>query len=237
MNIPWISRDQMIRVDQLMIESLGIQLIQMMENAGRHLAELARAKFLDYDVRGKRIIILTGAGGNGGGAMVCGRNLHNWGAEVNLFLTKPVDDLDGTIRQQAEINQKLGLGMIFDDLPGSTDNFDLVIDGIIGYSLIGAPRGRAADLINWTNLQKSPILALDLPTGLDATTGEVFSPAIFASATMTLALPKLGLKTAAKSVVGDLYLADIGVPPDLYDDPSLELQVGPIFHKNSIIPL
>jgi NAD(P)H-hydrate epimerase len=236
-DIPYISREQMIRVDQLMIDDLGIQLIQMMENAGRHLAELARSKFLGGEVRGKKIVILAGAGGNGGGAMVSGRNLHNWGATVNLFLTKPVDQLVGTIKQQAEINQQLGLIMISEGMPVSTDTIDLIIDGIIGYSLEGAPRGRAAELIKWANVQKNPILALDVPTGLDATTGEVFSPAIHASATLTLALPKLGLKTAAKPVMGDLYLADIGVPPELYSDPSLGLQVGPIFHKNAIISL
>lgn len=71
---------------------------------------------------------------------------------------------------------------------------DLIIDGIIGYSLEGNPRGAAAEMIRWANEQRSPILALDAPSGVDTTTGRVFEPAISATATMTLGLPKEGLR-------------------------------------------
>ena len=121
--------------------------------------------------------------------------------------------------------------------PDPTDKLDLIIDGIIGYSLKGAPRGRAAELIVWANDQNCPILSLDVPSGLDSSTGEVFSPAINATATMTLALPKLGLQDPTSPIVGELYLADIGVPPALYNDPSIDLQVGPIFREKSLIRL
>ncbi len=233
--IPYLSLEEMIEVDRLMVDHFGIKLVQMMENAGRHLAELARDRFLERDPRGKKVLILAGSGGNGGGAMASARNLHNWGAQVNLFLTKPADQLTGTISHQAQINQKQGIIPDSSDLPPDSYRPDLIIDGIIGYSLKGAPRGRAADLIEWANAQDRPILALDLPSGLHASTGEVFPPAIKASATMTLALPKKGLKTPAVPVVGELYLADIGVPPELYSHPSIHLQVGPIFSEGGII--
>jgi NAD(P)H-hydrate epimerase len=236
--VPYLLVEEMIEVDRLMVDHYGIQLVQMMENAGRHLAELARERFLDKDPRDKKIIILAGSGGNGGGAMVSARNLHNWGADVELFLTKSIDQLRGTINHQVRINQQLGIRANSEDRPPSSDQLpDLIIDGIIGYSLVGAPQGRAADLINWANDQKSPILALDLPSGLHASTGEVFSPAIRAAATMTLALPKKGLETPSQPVVGELYLADIGVPPELYSQPSININVGPIFSDGPLIRL
>jgi len=235
MAIPYLTLEEMIEVDRLMVDHFGIELIQMMENAGRHLAELARDRFLGNDSRDKKVLILAGSGGNGGGAMACARNLHNWGAGVQLYLTKPPDQLIGTISHQIQTNQKLGIIPNSSDLPPDSIRLDLIIDGIIGYSLKGAPRGRAADLIKWANAQEIPILALDLPSGLQSSTGEVFSPVIKAAATMTLALPKKGLETPSAPVVGELYLADIGVPPELYAHPSINLHVGPIFSESAII--
>jgi NAD(P)H-hydrate epimerase len=115
---------------------------------------------------------------------------------------------------------------------------DLIVDGVIGYSLKGAPRGTAADLIRWANLQDAPILALDAPSGVDATTGAVFDPAIKAAATMTVALPKEGLRApGVEEQVGELYLADISVPPALYAEPTLGLEVGYLFAQSDIIRL
>lgn len=111
------------------------------------------------------------------------------------------------------------------------------MDGIIGYSLRGAPRGRVAEMIRWANEQKLPVLALDLPSGLNASTGEALEPTVRAAATMTLALPKVGLRTAEKKVVGDLYLADIGVPPELYSLAPLNMDIGPLFAQKQILLL
>ena len=80
--VPFITTDQMREVDRAMIEDYGISLVQMMENAGRNLAQLARQRFLDGDPRGRRVLVLAGTGGNGGGGLVCARRLRNWGAEV-----------------------------------------------------------------------------------------------------------------------------------------------------------
>lgn len=77
--IPFLTTDQMREVDRAMIEDYGIQLIQMMENAGRNLAELARRRFLNSRPSGQKVIVLAGTGGNGGGGLVCARRLHNWG--------------------------------------------------------------------------------------------------------------------------------------------------------------
>jgi NAD(P)H-hydrate epimerase len=77
--VPFITTDQMREVDRAMIEDYGISLIQMMENAGRNLAHLARRRFLGDDPRGRRVVVLAGTGGNGGGGLVCARNLRNGG--------------------------------------------------------------------------------------------------------------------------------------------------------------
>ena len=115
---------------------------------------------------------------------------------------------------------------------------DLIVDGIIGYSLRGAPTGTAGDLIRWANTQNVPILALDAPSGVDTTTGTVFDPAVRATATMTLALPKDGLRApGVEEHVGELYLADISVPPELYAEPALGLEVSPLFARSDIVQL
>jgi NAD(P)H-hydrate epimerase len=101
-------------------------------------------------------------------------------------------------------------------LLSASTTIDLIIDAIIGNSLSGAPSGAAAELIRWSNKQSAPTLSLESPSGIDATSGQVFDPSVRASATLTLALPKVGLKKCgASQFVGELYLADISIPPAL----------------------
>lgn len=235
--IPYLTTAQMIEVDRLMVDVYGIQLIQMMENAGRHLAALARDRFLDGDPTNKQVVVLAGSGGNGGGALVSARNLHNWGARVEVYLTRPISELTGVVFQQAMILQALDIGLHTAKDLNNGLALDLIIDGIIGYNLQGQPRGSASEMIHWANNLGNPILSLDVPSGLEAGSGKIHSPAIRANATMTLALPKTGLKSPQDEIVGELYLADIGVPPKLYEQPSLGLLVGPIFNLGQIIRL
>jgi NAD(P)H-hydrate epimerase len=101
----------------------------------------------------------------------------------------------------------------------------LVVDALIGYSLRGAPRGRAAELIELCNRHAARVLSLDVPSGLDATTGQVPGVVVHPQRTVTLALPKTGLH----SLPGDLYLADIGIPPGLYA--RLGLSLASIFGR------
>jgi NAD(P)H-hydrate epimerase len=111
---------------------------------------------------------------------------------------------------------------------------DLVLDALIGYSLRGDPRGRAAELIRWVNGEDVPVCSLDLPSGLNATTGQIGDPCVRASATLTLALPKTGL-LGRSEVVGELYLADISIPSRLYA--AIGVDVGPIFRSGPIVRL
>ncbi len=232
MQVPSITTQQMAEVDRLMIEEFGIQLIQMMENAGRNLAELSR-RLLGGDVRAKRIAVLCGAGNNGGGGMVAARHLHNWDADIALKVLPGREKLKDVPAHQFQILEKMG---ILDKETIEFEKVDLVIDAMIGYGLTGDPRGTIAGWISHVNDAARPVLALDTPSGLNTTTGIPGTPCIRATATMTLALPKIGLMAPqALFFVGDLYLADIGVPPELYATPSLGVDVGPLFAYDTIL--
>ena len=236
--VPYITSAQMIEVDRAMIEDFQIMLVQMMENAGSALAELARQRFLEGNPLGKQVLVIAGTGGKGGGALVCARRLANYGAEVNILLSKQDTDYVGIPGLQLGIIKKMGLEPHFNHSQIENSEFDLIIDGLIGYSLQGAPRRTAAEIIFWVNEQNCSILSLDIPSGLDADEGAIYEPAIKATATLTLALPKIGMKmSAANPYVGELYLADISIPPELYTREPLGLGVGNIFSEADIIKL
>lgn len=236
-DVAYLTTDQMIEVDRAMMEDYHIDLVRMMENAGRNLAHLTRDRFLDGDPRGRSIVVLAGTGGNGGGALVAARRLHNYGAAVSVFVTKPDSAFTSVPGQQLELLRLMGVTIGLSDTMGTVGTPDVILDGVIGYSLHGAPRGEPATFIRWANSQTAPVLSLDAPSGVDTTTGTVFDPAIRATATMTLALPKEGLRApGVEGHVGELYLADISVPPDLYRR-FLGIDVGPIFARSDLIRL
>ncbi|MEM7434475.1 MAG: NAD(P)H-hydrate epimerase [Myxococcota bacterium] len=236
-SIPWLTTDQMVEVDRAMISDFSITLVQMMENAGRTLAQLARARFLQGSIRGARVAVLAGPGGNGGGALVCARRLRNWGAHVEAFLSKPAAEFATVPRHQATITERMRIPTT-DGPPLASGSFDLIVDGVIGYSLRGDPKGGAKTLIAWASEHDAPVLSLDVPSGIDTTTGVAAATAITATATMTLALPKVGLRAPAiHTHVGELYLADISVPPELYAGPGLGLDVPHIFAESDIVRL
>lgn len=229
--IPSLTTAQMIEVDRAMIEDYHIELIQMMENAGRNFAELARRQMRGM-VKGHSVAVLCGSGNNGGGGMTAARHLHNWGADVAVALTKSADEYRGVPAHQLDILKRMKIPVIEPaSLPATVE---LILDAIIGYSLSGSPRGAAADLIRWANLQNVPVLSLDTPSGLDVTSGLAYGPAIHATATMTLALPKQGLLNPKSTpYVGELYLADISVPPELYA--KMGISVPTLFVEYDII--
>lgn len=235
--VPFIDTDQMIEVDRAMMDDYRISLIQMMENAGRCLAILTRERFLHNDAKGMPVTVLAGSGGNGGGALVAARRLHNWGANVCVVLAQAEEKMTPVPRQQLDILKQMGVNCsVATGKPHPDSSPTVIIDGLIGYSLKGAPRGVTRELIEWANEQAAPVLALDTPSGIDTATGTVFEPTIRATATMTLALPKQGLREPdAIHCVGELYLADISVPPGLYEKPGLSLEVGPIFSVSDVV--
>jgi len=223
-----------------MVEEYGVDLLQMMENAGRCLAVVVRDRFLGGRAAGAAVTVLAGPGGNGGGALVAARRLHGWGSRVLVALSHPEERLRPATARQLAVLRKVGVSV---DSAGSWDGgatgeAAILVDGLIGYGLAGAPRFWTADLIREANDSGRPVVAVDVPTGVDATSGAVADPAVRAAATVTLALPKTGLLApTARGHVGELYVADIGVPPSLYASPSLGLSVGPIFADGDILRL
>lgn len=227
--LPWLTTEQMRRVDELMIAHYGIALIQMMENAGHNLAEWT----LRLIGPRPRVIVLAGSGNNGGGGMAAARHLHNRGADVCVLHVgnRPLKEVPA---RQWRILEALGLTAT----PARMDltAADCILDAMIGYGLRGSPRPEIAAWIRRANASGTPVLSLDAPSGLDTTSGQPADPCIRATATLTLALPKVGLRTAtARPFVGQLWLADISVPPELYRQ--MGLHVPPVFEKDTIVCL
>ena len=230
-NLPALTTAQMVEVDRLMMEEFGIQLLQMMENAGRNLADLAQA-MLGGEALDRPVLVLAGRGNNGGGGLAAARHLANRGAEVQVVLARPMESFADAPAQQLEALLAMGVSVMDAGDGWELPSADLILDAIIGYGLKGDPRDAAADLIQLANSHPAPILALDAPSGLDAGSGRLYHPSIQADATLTLALPKQGL-LAAPQAVGELFLADISVPPILYAD--LGLDLPPIFAAGPLL--
>lgn len=235
--VPAVTAGQMREVDRLAVETYGIALLQMMENAGRALAELAR-RIVGGTVPDRRFLVAAGKGNNGGGGLNAGRHLANWGAQVAAFLEGP-DALEDVTAHQCRAAGAAGVSMVGGPAaieavhPGAADR---ALDALIGYGLKGAPRAWTGEMITRLNESGIPVLALDVPSGLDATSGECPGPCIRAAATLTLALPKTGLLTpGGRAVAGRLYLADIGIPPTLYR--RLGLAVGSLFAQETLVSL
>ncbi|KZS55965.1 hypothetical protein A4G28_01365 [Mycobacterium ostraviense] len=198
-DIGWLTREQMVEVDRVMMHDLRIDLTQMMENAGHRLARLVLALAAP-----DRVAVVAGSGGNGGGGLVAARHLANAGVDVVVTLGGPADQLSPVPAHQFDILRRMKVAT-----SDTVVDADLTVDALIGYSLRGAPRGRAAELTA-AMTSASSVVALDTPSGLDVTSGEAPGYVVSADATLTLALPKIGMRKAPQ--VGALYLADISVP-------------------------
>ncbi|MEM9162740.1 MAG: NAD(P)H-hydrate epimerase [Cyanobacteria bacterium P01_F01_bin.4] len=218
--VPAITTAQMVEVDRVAIEETGPNLFQMMENAGLHLACQA-IDLLGDTWQQVPIVVLAGTGGIGGGGMCAARHLANRGAQVKLCLTSP-ERLREVPKWQFYIFQSTpGQTVSMDDLSTLDQPLGLIIDALIGYSLQAAPRGAARDLIQWANAEPAPILSLDVPSGVDSTTGETPGVHMRPRQTLTLALPKTGL---LPTKTGDLWLADLGIPAGTYRWETLKIE-------------
>jgi len=235
--IPAVTVAQMREVDRIMVDELHIELLQMMENAGRCLAAHTRS-WLGGQLTGRRVVVLAGSGGNGGGGLVAARRLTIWGAAAAVVLGQSRGEVRGVPAHQLEILGRMGVPVWTAEqfLPDTLAHADAILDALIGYSLQGPPREPIASLIRAANRANAPVIALDVPSGLDGDSGQPFDPTIRAATTLTLALPKAGLlRPAAWDWVGDLYLADISVPVQVYQ--RLGIETGPVFAASDIVPV
>ena len=211
----------MIEVDRIMIEDLAIDLVRMMANAGRNLAQLVIDRFGPGTVT-----VLAGSGGNGGGGLVAARHLVNRGVDVWVTLGVDEEGLTDVPRRQLEILRRMGVAVTEEAVPA-----DVTIDALIGYSLRGAPRGRIGALIDELGSVDTSVVSLDTPSGLDVTDGSRPGAVVAAAATLTLAMPKIGLRDAVE--VGELYCGDISVPALVFE--RVEGGPPPDFSRSQIV--
>jgi NAD(P)H-hydrate epimerase len=191
-------------VDRVAVESFGIDVLQMMEHAGRALAEVVR------DRTDGPVTVLAGNGGNGGGGLCCARHLLNRGADVRVVLDRAPGELSGPAAHHHATLDAMDCPVAVG--PGNAGT--AVVDALVGYGLSGPLAGTAADLAAAANEASGTVVSLDVPSGLDATTGERPGTAVDPDAVLTLALPKTGLA----GVDADCLLADIGLPAGVYEE-------------------
>ncbi len=224
-----LTTDQMRRAEQECVQ-IGLSIPMLMENAGKAVAEEVRR--IMGTVEGQHILVLIGPGNNGGDGLVAARHLHDWGARVGvcLFSQRPPDDPNlGLVRER-------GIDCIevaHDDIPGQLDEMlssaSAVIDSLFGTGKVRPLQGALRQVLDRVSKVKGErpalrIIAVDLPSGLDADTGAVDGVSPYADNTITLGYPKLGLfNFPGVERVGEISIADIGIPSYLVDEVTTEL--------------
>ena len=218
MSWPAVSRDRvgsvssaaLRRADAEAASRFGIEPLQLMEVAGWQVARFVGA-FMD-GIRGKRVSVIAGSGNNGGDALVAARFLLQRGAIVNASIV-PSGDAHSLASRHALTIRRLGIPIA--DAPQGIDaSADVLIDGLFGTGIRLPLRDPAPAIIAAMNATGRPIVAIDVPSGMDADTGVGAEVAVRAAATVTLVAPKAGLTAASNA--GRVFLADIGMPLVLF---------------------
>jgi NAD(P)H-hydrate epimerase len=201
-------------LDQTAQQRFGISVLALMENAGAAVARQALRMS-----RKRQIAVFCGKGNNGGDGFVCCRHLLAAGVTPKLFLACPAAQLRNEAKINLDILRKLSLPfkeLTQDDLPAvdrSLAGFDLVIDALLGVGLRGDVEGIYKQLIHSINNSRRPVLAVDIPSGLDATTGKVLGAAVKADTTVTFVAKKQGMviKEGPRHC-GKVVISDLGIP-------------------------
>lgn len=222
---------EMARIEKQAIEEYGIPSILLMENAA--LAVLNAVEEILGKLRGKRVVILAGKGNNGGDGLALGRHLVNRGVEVKVFLCGRSDEL----KADALINFELlrGLGTTIFQVMGETElrafklalmTCDLAVDALYGTGLRGALPPVEESYVRSLNESTKPVVAVDIPSGLEAGTGRVYKDAVRARTTVTFGLPKLGhFLGHGPECSGKLKVDKISIPDSILDDKSVGTHV------------
>ncbi len=238
--VPSVLPAQMLEIQRIAQEDYGLDILQITENAGRSTAELAR-HMLGGRGHGQRVVVLAGGGNQGAAGLCAVRHLVNWGFAAEPVFGEVESEMSVIARKQLQILRNAGIVEPGDEetseitLEEHLGHADLVVDALVGYGHEGAPMGIAAALTELAVASRTPILALDMPTGVSAATGVPYSPAIKASTTLALDLPKRGLfELQARAYTGEIYLADLGLPKTIHSRMGIQLNglfsEGPIVH-------
>ncbi len=217
--------EEMQELDRKAIETYRIPGIVLMENAGRGAADVISNSF--PEIHKKKIAIIAGKGNNGGDGFVIARYLLNQGIYVRVYLLTDPKGLRGDAETNFSIFHRMKGEVI--SVPSSKDyikvkrdleKFDILVDGIFGTGLDAEVRGYYREVIDHLNTLQRPIVAIDIPSGLDANTGKPLGTAIRASLTITFGLPKIGhLIPPGLDYVGKkVKVIDIGIPKRLVEE-------------------
>lgn len=222
------TRDASRQLDRQATDTYGIPGIALMENAARGAADTALRLLEDVNDQEPGVLIVCGPGNNGGDGLAIARHLHNAGASVRIALLAPVEKVSGDAAVNLDIVRRMklpltvlpavGTGAAFDRLVAS-DKPDLVVDALLGTGVSGSLRGPVLEVIPAINaLRKlgTRVLSIDLPSGMDADTGVSLGQTVIADVTVTMAGLKKGFESLeAQNFLGEVIVADIGVPKEL----------------------
>ncbi|MDB4866108.1 MAG: NAD(P)H-hydrate dehydratase, partial [Cohnella sp.] len=222
-----VTAKEMRDIDRYAIDTIGIPALVLMENAGRAIAEEVmrlqavesggNRRLGDKDDKAPRWLILVGKGNNGGDGIVCARHLAEMGYLVQLLYAVSPEQLSGEAAIQRDIALRMGLSAAVYDVGQATDwsRWDGLVDALLGTGGSGVPREPYASLIREANASGLPIVAADIPSGLDADSGEIAEPCIRARVTVALAFMKRGLLLyPGAEAAGEVVVRPIGIPMD-----------------------
>lgn len=226
-----VTAQEMRELDRKTIEEVGISGLMLMENAGRQVAERA-ARMLEE--RGGRVVaILAGKGNNGGDGLVAARHLFNKGYEVRVCLLVDPGHVTGDARVNLEIWRRMGQEVYQADGANGAQRVkvallgtDVVVDAIYGTGFRGRPPAEVGRIMEVVNRSGKPVVAVDVPSGVEASSGRVAGPAIRAACTVTFGLPKLGLYLLPGArYAGEIHVADISIPRSVVTAASIRRHV------------
>ena len=231
---------EMAALEQRSRDTHGITVGALMENAGLRTAQVARQMLRARG--GRRVAILAGKGNNGGDGLVAARHLAEDGP-VRVWLVAPAEEFHGdpAAHLAALRDRHVPVGEAgahpADELARSLRDADLIVDAIFGTGFRGPAQGLAAQVIEMANASSVPILAVDLPSGVDATTGRADAPCIEAAATVAIALPKVGtVQYPAAGHAGRIFVADIGIPSSLVQEARLMTEMVTARWVDTVLP-
>ena len=219
MKVRPLTREEVRGIDARAFDEFKMPTIVLMENAGRGAAEWLRARLGGGQNQG-RVVIACGPGNNGGDGGVVARHLDAWGFNVLIAWFGDPTRLKGDAAIQRDILERSEIARVVvkpDASPEAIEALwpasDWLVDALLGTGLTRPVEGLLARAIASLNRSERPILALDLPSGLDADSGQPLGEAVHATATATFVAPKLGFASdGAETYTGEVVVVDIGVP-------------------------
>ncbi len=221
MTLRYVTPEEMRSIDAFAIKTVGIPGVVLMENAGHAVFEQAYKGLAGND---KPAVILCGRGNNGGDGFVVARLLINNGIETSVHVVGAISKIKGDAGVNLRILRRMGVPIervtrkSLPELQTRLKGAGLIVDALLGTGLSGEVTGLFRDVIALTNASGRPVLAVDIPSGLDGVTGKPLGIAVVANATVTFQLPKKAFENPrARNHTGRLTIADIGIPVHLYD--------------------